>query len=197
MNFIPWSVFSHYLVEFSLQLLPHLLLLTYCVAIGNQCCVLSWIIQTHLNISSTKSVWNFLGLRTHLLRGTQHRFYFIQVVPLHVRNVFRHFFGPSSGMSIKNLIKDQNKIIIIIFLNGLSRLTCSGIDALPLFPRVSTVSSSSRFVVEGVFRESGVAHSFKVVDPVLFVFEPRLVFQRSLVLSLWLRFLFYPGLCIP
>jgi len=33
----------------------------------------------------------------------------------------------------------------------------------------STISFSSRFVVEGVFRESGVVHSFKVVDPVLFV----------------------------
>jgi hypothetical protein len=45
----------------SLQLLPHLLLLTYCAAIGNQCCVLSWIFQTHLNIFSMKFVWNFLG----------------------------------------------------------------------------------------------------------------------------------------
>ena len=59
---------------------------------------------------------------------------------------------------------------IIIFLHGLVRLTCSGIDALPSFPGSSTVSSSSRFVVEGVFRESGVVHSFEVVDPVLFVF---------------------------
>ena len=55
--------------------------------------------------------------------------------------------------------------------------------ALPSFPGASTISSSSRFVVEGVFRESGVVHSFKEVDPVLFVFESRLVFQRSLVLS--------------
>ena len=46
-------------------------------------------------------------------------------------------------------------IIIIIFLRGLGRLTCSGIDALPSFPGASTVSSSSRFVVEGVFRGSG------------------------------------------
>jgi hypothetical protein len=61
--------------------------------------------------------------------------------------------------------------IIIIFLHGLGRLTCSGIDELPSFPGASTVSSSSRFVVEGVFRESGVVHSFRVVDPVLFVFE--------------------------
>ena len=59
-------------------------------------------------------------------------------------------------------------IIIIIILHGLGRLTFSGIDALPSFPRASTISSSSRFVVEGVFREY-VVHSFKMVDPVLFV----------------------------
>jgi len=58
---------------------------------------------------------------------------------------------------------DDNKkvvviIIIIIFLHGLGRLTCSGIDALPSFPGASTISSSSRFVVKGVFRESGVVH---------------------------------------
>jgi hypothetical protein len=46
-------------------------------------------------------------------------------------------------------------IIIIIFLHGLGRLICSGIDALPSFPRASTISSSSRFVVDGVFRKSG------------------------------------------
>jgi len=39
--------------------------------------------------------------------------------------------------------------------------------ALPSFPGASTISSSSRFVVEGVFRESGFVHSFKMVDPVL------------------------------
>ena len=50
-------------------------------------------------------------------------------------------------------------------------MTCSGIDALPSFPGASMITSSSRFVVEDVFRESGVVHSFKVVDPVLFVFE--------------------------
>ena len=73
-----------------------------------------------------------------------------------------------------------NKIIIIFFffLHGLGRLTCSGIDALPSFPGASTISSSSRSVVEGVFRESGVAHSFKVVDPVLFVFESHVLYSR-------------------
>jgi hypothetical protein len=60
-------------------------------------------------------------------------------------------------------------IIIIIFLHGLGLLTCSGIDALPSFPGASTISSSSRFVVESVFRESGVVHSFNVVHPVLFL----------------------------
>jgi len=67
-------------------------------------------------------------------------------------------------------------IIIIIFLHGLGRLTCSGIDALPSFPGASTFSSSSRFVVEGVFRESGVVHSFKV----LFVFESHVLYSRDL-----------------
>jgi len=71
-------------------------------------------------------------------------------------------------------------IIIVIFLHGLGRLTCSGIDALSLFPGASTISSSSRFVAEGVFRESGVVHSFKVVDPVLFVFESHGLYSRDL-----------------
>jgi hypothetical protein len=59
-------------------------------------------------------------------------------------------------------------IVIIFFFHGLGHLTCSGFDALTSFPGASTISSSSRFVVEGVFRESGVVHSFKMVDPVLF-----------------------------
>ena len=58
-------------------------------------------------------------------------------------------------------------MIIIIFLHGLGRLTCFGIDALLSFPGASTISSSSGIVFEGVFRESGVVHSFKVVDPIL------------------------------
>jgi hypothetical protein len=45
---------------------------------------------------------------------------------------------------------------IIIFLRGLGRLTCSGIEAFPLFPGASMISSSSSFVVEGMFRKSGV-----------------------------------------
>ena len=44
--------------------------------------------------------------------------------------------------------------IIIIFLHGLGRLNCSGIYALPSFPWASTISSSSGFVVEDVFRET-------------------------------------------
>ena len=38
-------------------------------------------------------------------------------------------------------------LLLFIFLHGLGRLTCSGIDALPSFPGASTISSSSRFVV--------------------------------------------------
>ena len=71
-------------------------------------------------------------------------------------------------------------IIIIIFLHGLGRLTGSGIDALPSFPGASTISSPPRFVVEGVFRKSGVAHSFEMVDPVLFVFGFHVLYSRDL-----------------
>ena len=71
-------------------------------------------------------------------------------------------------------------IIIIIFLHGLGRLTCSGIDELPSFPGASTATSSSRFIFEGVFRESGVVHSFNVVDPVLFVFESHILYSGDL-----------------
>ena len=69
---------------------------------------------------------------------------------------------------------------MIIFLHGLGRLTCSGIDAVPSFPGASTIPSSSRFVVEGVFRESSVVRSFEVVDPVLFVFESHGLYSRDL-----------------
>jgi hypothetical protein len=73
------------------------------------------------------------------------------------------------------------KIIIIFFffLLGL-HLTCSGIDKLTSFPGVSTISSPSRFVVQGVFLKSGVTHSFKVVGPVLFVFESHVLYSRDL-----------------
>jgi len=71
-------------------------------------------------------------------------------------------------------------IIIIIFLHGLGRLNCSGIDALPSFPGAPPIPSSSGFVGEGVFRESGAVHSFDVVDPVLFVFESHVLYSRDL-----------------
>jgi len=60
------------------------------------------------------------------------------------------------NISFKYILKYN--IIIIIFLHGLGRLTCSDNDALPSFSGASTVSSFSRFVFEGVFRESGVVH---------------------------------------
>ena len=74
----------------------------------------------------------------------------------------------------------QGLEIIIIFLHGLGRLTCSGIDALPSFPAAPTISSTSSFVVEGVFRKSGVVHSFEMVDPVLFVFGSYVLCSRDL-----------------
>ena len=71
-------------------------------------------------------------------------------------------------------------IIVIFFLHGFGRLTCSGIDALPSFPGASAIPSSPRFVGEGVFRESVVVRSFEVADPVLFVFESHVLYSRVL-----------------
>jgi hypothetical protein len=71
-------------------------------------------------------------------------------------------------------------IIIITIIHGLGRLTCSGIDALPSFPVASTISSPSRFVVEGVFWQSGVVHSFEMVNPVLFGFGFHVLYSRYL-----------------
>jgi hypothetical protein len=76
-------------------------------------------------------------------------------------------------------------------------LTCSVIHALPAFPGVSTISSPSRFVVEGVFRKSGVVHSFEMVDPVLFVFGSNVLHSRdiqffSYVFAAYLSSLVYP-----
>ena len=81
---------------------------------------------------------------------------------------------------LQNATTAYVEIIIITFLHGLGRLICSGSDALPSFPGASTIFSSSRFVVEGVFRESGVVHSFKMVDPVLFVFGSHVLYSRYL-----------------
>ena len=61
-------------------------------------------------------------------------------------------------------------------------MTCSDIDALPLFPGASAIPSSPGLVVEGVFRESGVVHSFEVVDPVLYVFVSHVLYSRDLQL---------------
>jgi hypothetical protein len=81
-------------------------------------------------------------------------------------------YGDTAGPDCKRMI--------IIFLHGLGRLTCFGVDALPSSPRASTVSSSSRLVVDGVFRKSGVVHSFKMVDPLLFVFGSHVLYSRDL-----------------
>jgi hypothetical protein len=76
-------------------------------------------------------------------------------------------------------------IIIILFFffffrHGLSPFNCSGIDALPSFPGASTICSSSGFVVEVVFRESVVVHSFKMVDQTLFVFGYYVLYSTDL-----------------
>ena len=71
------------------------------------------------------------------------------------------------------------KNYIIIPLSS-SSSSCMGIDALSSFPGASAISSSSSFVVEGVFRQSGVVHSFKMVEPVSFVFESHVLYFRDL-----------------
>jgi len=84
-------------------------------------------------------------------------------------------------LAVVQRTKKSPAFIIIIFLYELGRLNCSGIDALPSFSEASTIpSSSSRFVVEGVFRKSGVVHSFETVDPVLFVFGFHVLYSRDL-----------------
>ena len=82
----------------------------------------------------------------------------------------------SAGRQFTHLFK----VIIIIFPHGLGRLTCSGIDALPSFPRASKISSFSMFLVEGMFRKSGVVRSFGMVDPVLFVLGSYVLYSRDL-----------------
>ena len=51
---------------------------------------------------------------------------------------------------------------------------------MPSFPRASTISSSSKFVVEGVFQDSGVVHSFTMVNLVLLVFQFHILYSRDL-----------------
>ena len=53
-------------------------------------------------------------------------------------------------------------------------------DTLASFPGASTISSSSRFVVEGVFRKSDVVHSFKMINPDSFVFGSHVLYCRDL-----------------
>jgi hypothetical protein len=59
-------------------------------------------------------------------------------------------------------------------------LTCSSIDTLPSLPGASTISSSSSLVVEGMFQESSVIHSFKMINPILFVFDAHFLYSRNL-----------------
>ena len=104
-----------------------------------------------------------------------------RVVPKYCAKFYPHSAFRPRGVTIKGrFIVLYFFITIIFFLHGLGRLNCSGIDALPLFPGASTISSSSRFVVEGVFRESGVVHYFKIVDPILFVFGSHVMYSRDL-----------------
>ena len=92
----------------------------------------------------------------------------------------------------------ERKSFFINFFHGLGRLTCSGIDALLSFPRASTIYSSSRFVVEGVFRDSGVVHSFRLNQFCLYLrltsCIPEISSSRFLITSLLiLSSLVYPS----
>jgi len=71
-------------------------------------------------------------------------------------------------------------IIIIMFLGEFGHLTCYGIDMFSSFPGASTISSSLGFVIEDMFQESVVIHSFKVVDPILLVFGSYILYSRDL-----------------
>jgi hypothetical protein len=84
--------------------------------------------------------------------------------------------GPKIPASLRIILL---LLLLLLFLHGLGRLTCSGVDAVPSFPGTFTISSPSRFVIDGVFRKSDV-HSFKVVDPVLFVFGSHVLYFRDL-----------------
>jgi high-affinity nickel permease len=81
----------------------------------------------------------------------------------------RHYFSLTNAFFI----------IIFFFFHGLGHLTCSDIDALSSFSGTSTISSSSGFVVEGMFRKSGVVHSSKMVNPILFVFGSHILHSRD------------------
>jgi hypothetical protein len=80
----------------------------------------------------------------------------------------------------KAKIKAHILIIIFFFLHGLGRFTSSGIDASPSFSGASTIPSFSRLVSEGVIRESTVFQSFKMVNPILFVFAAHFQYSRNL-----------------
>jgi hypothetical protein len=84
--------------------------------------------------------------------------------------------------------------IIIIFLHALGRLPCSGIDALPSFPGASTISSSSRFVAKAVFQQSGAVRSFKMIDPVLFVFGFHVLYSTDIQFFFMTSLLIFPSL---
>ena len=71
-------------------------------------------------------------------------------------------------------------IIIINFLHGLGLLIVTALTRCHRFLGRPRSLLPLDFVVEGVFRESGVVHSFKMVDPVLFVFGSQVLYSTDL-----------------
>ena len=53
------------------------------------------------------------------------------------------------------------------------------------------------FIFEDVFRQSGVVHSFKMVDPVLFVFGFQILYSRDVWFFLMVPFLILSNLLYP
>jgi hypothetical protein len=97
-----------------------------------------------------------------------------------MRPIFLPILTGSALLMVRSVDFSLLIVVFIIFLHGLGRLTCSGIDALPSLLGDSTISSSSKLVVEGVFRESSVIHSFKMINPILFVFDADFLYSRNL-----------------
>ena len=93
---------------------------------------------------------------------------FLEMHIMLLKMLLKDVFSEQASAMIKDEMQTETLIInISIFLHGLGRLTCYGVNALPSFPGASRISSSSGFVLEGVFRESVVFHPFKVLDPIL------------------------------
>jgi hypothetical protein len=102
------------------------------------------------------------------------------VVPSLMKTQTINWYYNPAELNLQHHCAELIITIIIIFLHELGHLICSGINTLPSFPGTSTISSPLRFVVEGMFWQSGVVRYFKIVDPALFVFGSHVLYCRDL-----------------